>query len=101
MGKRTVALTVRPRGDIRWNTDGTNPREGKPYTGPISIEGDNEVKIYAYAEDAGVETAKTFTIRPVKAGAIQLDPDKPVVIKKRLKIATVKSHRTLTPFRSQ
>ena len=83
-----MALTVKPRGKIRWNTDGTNPREGKPYTGPIAIEGDGEVKVYAYAEDAGVETTKTFTVRPAKAGAIQLDPDKPVVIKKRQKIAT-------------
>jgi hypothetical protein len=88
MGKRTVALTVKPRGNIRWNTDGTNPREGKPYTGPIAIDGDGEVKVYAYAEDVGVETTKTFTVRPAKAGEIQLDPDKPVVIKKRLKIAT-------------
>jgi uncharacterized protein DUF499/Fn3 domain-containing protein len=88
MGKRTVALTVKPRGKIRWNTDGTNPREGKPYAGPIAIEGDGEVKVYAYAEDAGIETTKTFTVRPAKAGAIQLDPDKPVVIKKRQKIAT-------------
>ncbi len=88
MGKRTVALTVKPRGKVRWNTDGTNAREGKPYVGPIAIEGDGEVKVYTYAEDAGVETSKIFTIRPVKAGAIQLDPDKPVVIKKRQKIAS-------------
>jgi hypothetical protein len=88
MGKRTVALTVKPRGAIRWNTDGTNAREGKPYVGPIAIEGAGEVKVYTYAEDAGVETLKIFTIRPVKAGAVQLDPDKPVIIKKRQKIAS-------------
>lgn len=90
MGKRTVALTVKPRGAIRWNTDGTNPREGKPYVGPIPVEGEGEVKVYAYAEDAGVETSKVFTIRPLTAGVIQLDPDRPVVIKKRLKIGTTK-----------
>ncbi|MBN8978630.1 MAG: DUF499 domain-containing protein [Rhizobiales bacterium] len=88
MGKRSVELTVKPRGTIRWNTDGTNPREGKLYTGPIPIEGDGEVKIYAYAEDAGVETSKVFTIRPVTAGPIPLDPDRPVIIRKRQKIAS-------------
>jgi hypothetical protein len=90
MAKRTVALTVKPRGSIRWNLGGTNPREGKPYTGPIAIPGEDEVKIYAYAEDAGVETTKTFSIRPVAAGAVQIDLDKPVAIKKRQKIATTK-----------
>ena len=90
MGKRSVALTVKPRGKIRWNTDGTNPREGKAYTGPIHIDGNDEVKIYAYAEDAGVETSRTFTIRPVKGGEVQIDPDRPVVIKKRQKIASTK-----------
>jgi hypothetical protein len=88
MGKRTVALSVKPRGTILWNIDGTNPREGKVYSGPIPVDGDQEVKIYAYAEDAGVETTKTFTVRPAKAGKIQIDLDKPVVIRKRQKIAT-------------
>jgi hypothetical protein len=62
----------------------------KPYTGPIPINGNDEVKIYAYAEDAGVETQKTVTIRPVKGGEVQIDPDRPVVIKKRQKIASTK-----------
>jgi hypothetical protein len=74
-------------GDDEW-LDASRSAVVKPYTGPIAIEGDGEVKVYAYAEDAGVETTKTFTVRPAKAGAIQLDPDKPVVIKKRQKIAT-------------
>ncbi len=95
MRKRSVALTVRPRGRIRWNTDGTNPREGKPYTVPIQIEGDGEVKIYAYAEDAGVETQRTFTIRSVAAGVIQINPDKPVLLKKRQKIASTKDVFTM------
>jgi hypothetical protein len=87
VGKRTVALTVKPRGAIRWNTQGTNPREGKPYTGPIAIEGNDEVKLYVYAEDAGVETTKTFTIPP--GGEVPPPkPDKPAIIKKRQKIAT-------------
>jgi hypothetical protein len=90
MGKRTVELTVKPRGTIRWNIDGTNARDGKIYAGPISIAGEAEVKVYAYAEDAGVEVTKTFPIRPAAAGAIPIDPTRPVVIMKRQKIATIK-----------
>ncbi|MEY9524412.1 hypothetical protein ABIF70_005553 [Bradyrhizobium japonicum] len=90
MGKRTVTLTVKPRGKIRWNTDGTTPREGKPYTGPIQIEGKGEVKVYAYAEDAGVEETRTFTIPAVNDDGIHIDPDKPALLKKRQKIASTK-----------
>ena len=90
MGKRTVELTVKPRGTIRWNIDGTNAREGKIYSGPISINGDAEVRVYAYAEDAGIEVTKTFPIRPAAAGSIPIDPTRPVVIMKRQKIATIK-----------
>ena len=58
MGKRTVALTVKPRGEIRWNLDGTNVKEGKLYAGPIDIPGEGEATIYAYAEDAGVSVSE-------------------------------------------
>jgi hypothetical protein len=90
MGKRTVSLTVKPRGTIRWNVEGTNPREGQIYSKPIAIDGDEEVKIYAYAEDAGVEIAKTFTIRAAAEGTITIDLERPAIIKKRQKIATTK-----------
>ena len=35
MGKRIVTLDVRPRGEIRWNQDGTNPRDGLLYSEPF------------------------------------------------------------------
>ena len=95
MGKRSVELTVRPRGTIRWNLEGTNAREGRPYTGPIALEGTDEVKVYAFADDAGVETTKTFTIRAATEGGIRIDPTKPAIIKKRQKIATTKEVFTM------
>ena len=61
-GKRLVELTVKPRGVIRWNTTGANPKEGQPYTGPIELTGNAEVTIYAYAEDQGVSTQRNFLI---------------------------------------
>jgi hypothetical protein len=61
-GKRRVELTVKPRGIIRWNTTGANPKEGAVYTGPIDIAGEAETAVYAYAEDQGVGAARNFTI---------------------------------------
>jgi hypothetical protein len=88
MGKRTITLDVRPRGLIRWNLDGTNPKEGKVYSGPIEIPGDGEVTMYAYAEDAGVSIPKTFTIRAATGGKVTIDPDKPAVVAKKIKMPT-------------
>ena len=88
MGKRTVTLTVKPRGEIRWNLDGTNVKEGKVYTGPIDIPGDGETTIYAYAEDAGVSVSKNFAIRPVTGGKATIDPGKPATVAKKTKLAT-------------
>jgi hypothetical protein len=61
-GKRRVELTVKPRGIVRWNTTGANPKEGAVYAGPIDISGDAEVTVYAYAEDQGVGHSRNFTI---------------------------------------
>ena len=61
-GKRRVELTVKPRGAIRWNITGANPKEGAVYTGPIDIPGDAETTVYAYAEDQGAGAARNFTI---------------------------------------
>jgi hypothetical protein len=88
MGKRTVALSVRPRGEIRWNLDGTNVKEGKVYTGPIDVAGHGEATVYAYAEDAGVSATKIFTIRPVTGGKATIDPAKPAMVAKKTKLAT-------------
>lgn len=61
-GKRTVELTVVPRGVIRWNTDGSNAKEGTVYSGPIDLPGIEEVALYVHAEDQGVSVEKTFRI---------------------------------------
>jgi hypothetical protein len=88
MGKRTVTLSVKPRGLIRWNLEGTNVKEGKVYTGPIDIPGDGEATVYVYAEDAGVSASKTFTIRAVTGGKATIDPAKPATVAKKTKLAT-------------
>jgi hypothetical protein len=88
MGKRSVTLAVKPKGEIRWNLDGTNVKEGKVYTGPIDVPGDAEATLYVYAEDAGVSATKTFTIRAVTGGKATIDPTKAATVAKKTKLAT-------------
>jgi hypothetical protein len=92
MRKRTVTLTVKPRGEIRWNLDGTTPREGKVYSGPFEITGSAEAKVYAYAEADGVSETRTFTI-PAVGEAKKIDPAKPAKAKlaAKQKLATTPS----------
>lgn len=87
LGRRRVTLDVRPRGQIRWNLDGTTAREGKIYEGPIELPGDAAVTVYAYAEDQGVSTEKPFTI-PASGGSKTIDPQRPAQVKKKIKLAT-------------
>ena len=75
MGKRTVALDVKPRGEIRWNLDGTNVKEGKVYTGPIDIPGDERGRRSTPTPRTPASPSKNFTIRPVTGGKATIDPD--------------------------
>ncbi len=92
MGKRTVSLTVKPRGEIRWNLDGTTPREGQVYSTPIEVPGSAEAKLYVYAEQDGVSETKTFVIAGV-GEAKKVDPAKPARVKlgAKQKLATTQS----------
>lgn len=88
--KRVVELTVVPRGKIRWNTSGSNPKEGEIYTGPIEIDGTDEVTLYVYAHDQDVEVSKQFKIR--KADSPQtIEKDKPALLKKQLNGDAIKT----------
>jgi hypothetical protein len=83
-GKRIVELTVKPRGVIRWNTTGANPKEGQLYSGPIELTDTAEVTVFAYAEDQGVSTQRTFIIpKPDQAGPT-IDKTKPAKLRKKL-----------------
>lgn len=90
MGKRTVTLDVKPKGTIRWNLEGTTPREGHLYEGPIQIPGDGEVTIYAYAEDNGISVTKNFTVHAVTGGKPTIDKTKPASLpKKKIKLSRI------------
>ena len=83
-GIRVVELSVKPRGTIRWNDTGANPREGEEYTGPIELQGDGETTIYAYAEDHEVSTSRNFKIPALDQKGPQIDKCKPAKLRKRL-----------------
>ena len=91
--KRIVKLHVVPRGEIRWNTKGINPKEGKVYKSgePIKIKGTEEVTLYAYAEDQGISVAKTFKIKPSSDTPQSIAPEKKVELKKELHGDSTKS----------
>src|SRR5262249_30566542 len=80
----TVELTVKPRGAIRWNSTGANPREGTPYAGPIELDGTGAVTIYVYAEDDGVSTTRSFAIPAVDQKGPTIDRSKPAKLRKRV-----------------
>jgi hypothetical protein len=83
-GKRIVKLAVVPQGTIRWNINGTNPKEGKVYDGPIELTGDEEVTIYAYAESNGVEAGRRFKIPQPHHNGFTLDKTKPAKLIKKV-----------------
>ena len=76
-GKRRVDLTVKPRGTLRWNTTGANPKEGTVYAGAIDLAGDSEIIVYIWAEDHDVGMARNFTIPRVDHAGPSIVKTKP------------------------
>ena len=75
-GKRKVELSVAPRGEIRYTLDGSEPRDGAAYAGPIEI-GDGEVLLRAFAEADGLEAKKDFKFAAAGKNEIPIDEVKP------------------------
>ncbi|WP_337288085.1 anti-phage-associated DUF499 domain-containing protein [Candidatus Methylomirabilis sp.] len=75
-GKRSVELFVAPKGSIRYTLDGSEPREGIPYEGPIAI-GDGEVLLCAFAEADGIDTKNEFRFPAKGKKGVQVDDVKP------------------------
>ncbi|HXV81080.1 MAG TPA: anti-phage-associated DUF499 domain-containing protein [Candidatus Binatia bacterium] len=75
-GKRTVELFVAPRGAIRYTLDGSEPREGTLYSGPVKI-GDGDVLLRALASADGLEAKKDFSFPARGKKGLQIDDVKP------------------------
>lgn len=83
-----VTLSVVPAGEIRWNTDATLARDGKLYGGPIRLDGDKDVTIYAYAEAAGVSVTRDFKIPRREGDGAKIDRDRPARARKPIQLTT-------------
>jgi hypothetical protein len=75
-GARTVELFVAPRGEIRYTLDGSEPREGTPFTAPIAIA-DSEVLMRAFASANGIEVKNDFRFAARGKTGVQVDDVKP------------------------
>ncbi|MDD2900810.1 MAG: DUF499 domain-containing protein [Syntrophales bacterium] len=75
-GKRSVELFVAPRGLIRYTLDGSEPRDGTSYEGPIAI-GDAEVLLRAFGEAEGLETKAEFRFQAKGKKGVEIDDVKP------------------------
>jgi len=75
-GKRSIELLVAPRGSIRYTLDGSEPRDGTTYEGPIEV-GDGEVLLLAFAEAGGLEAKAEFHFPAKGKKGVQIDDVKP------------------------
>lgn len=75
---RHLTLLVAPRGTIRYTLDGTEPREGTPYTGPFDI-GKDAVTVLVFAECDGLEAKRTFPFDALGSKKVTLDPTKKAI----------------------
>lgn len=75
-GKRQVKLFVSPRGEIRYSTDGSNPRSGTLYGGPFEID-DKATTVQAFASVGGLEVQQPFSFSAKGSKSVAVDPVKP------------------------
>jgi hypothetical protein len=75
-GYRSVELFVAPKGTIKYTLDGSEPRNGTDYSGPISI-GDEAATVYAFAECEGLEEKREFKFPESGSKEIIIIAEKP------------------------
>ena len=75
-GKRSIELFVAPKGNIRYTLDGSEPRDGTAYAGPITV-GDGEVLLRVFADADGLEAKNDFRYPAKGKKGVQIDEIKP------------------------
>lgn len=75
-GCRMIELFVAPQGTIRYTLDGSEPRDGIQYTGPIPIS-DGDVLLRAFASAENLEAKSDFRFPARGKKGIQIDEVKP------------------------
>lgn len=75
-GSRKVRLFVTPKGNLRYTLDGSEPRNGEPYSAPIALT-DEAARIWVYAEAEGLETKTDFSFPARGKKGVQIEETKP------------------------
>lgn len=75
-GSRKVRLFVAPKGNLRYTLDGSEPRNGQEYAGPVTLP-DEAAKIWVYAEAEGIETKTDFAFPARGKKGVQIEDTKP------------------------
>jgi hypothetical protein len=75
-GKREVKIFVAPKGTIQYTIDGSEPRDGMLYSGPITL-GDDAVLVRTFAEIDGLEGKNDFRFPAKGKKGPQIDYVKP------------------------
>lgn len=75
-GERRVELLVAPRGRIKYTLDGSEPRNGIDYKGPVAIS-DQEVLVRVFAEAEAIEEKQDFRFPAKGKKGVQVDDSKP------------------------
>lgn len=65
---RQVELLVAPDAALKYTLDGSEPRNGSPYTGPIQLDG-NAAKILVFAEGGGLEAKEKLEYPGARSGS--------------------------------
>jgi len=75
-GRRRLSLQVAPRGALWYTLDGSEPRNGTPYPGPIEL-GEGAIRVLVFAQEDGVESRADFSFPAVGSKKVLVDPSKP------------------------
>lgn len=74
--RRSVELLCAPKGAIRYTLDGSEPRNGTAYEGPVAL-GDGDILLRVIAEADGLETKADFRFPAKGKKGVVIDDVKP------------------------
>jgi hypothetical protein len=86
---RKVELMVVPDGEIRYSTDGTNPRDGAIYEEPFPI-GSEALDLEVFANLDGLEARRSFKVPAAHQGSgeVAIDEAAPLTLRDRIDLGT-------------